>query len=127
MSKASHMASGKAIFSVLTKTDFFNGKDTGYYKLTLTLDDDSVQKLESEGVRLKDYEGTKQRQFKSKHKVEVLNMDGSPYEGEIPRGSEVRVLYATGPNNPDYKVPVYMNKVRLVVEAEGGQEVPEEF
>jgi hypothetical protein len=123
----SNMISGKVAFSVLTTTDFFKGKDTGQYKLTVTLDDDSAKQLEEKGVKLKEYEGTMQRSFKSKHKVEVLNMDGSPFTQEIPRGSMVRVLYGTGPNNKDYGVPVYMNKIRLVSLAEGAEEVPEEF
>ena len=121
------MATGKVAFSVLTSTDMYQGKDTGQYKLTVTLDDDSAKALEEQGVKLKEYDGTQQRQFKTKHKVEVLNMDGSLYTGEIPRGSEVRVLYATGPENPQYGVPVYLNRVRLVKEAEAEVEIDPDF
>lgn len=122
----SNMISGKVAFSVLTSTDFYKGKDTGQYKLTVTLDDDSAEMLDGLGVHLKEYEGTQQRSFKSKHKVEVLDMDNNPFTQEIPRGSKVRVLFATGPDNAQYGVPVYMNKIRLV-EAAASSDIPEDF
>ena len=121
------MISGKVAFSNLTQHDFYQGKDTGNFTLTVTLDDDSAKALEAEGVRLKTYEDTQQRKFKSAYPTAVLNMDNSAFQGEIPRGSVVRVLYKTGPENKDYGVPVYMEKIRVVEVAENTTEVPEEF
>jgi hypothetical protein len=120
------MITGKAVFSVLTTTDFYKGKDTGNYKLTVALDDESAEYLAKAGVRLKEYEGTFQRGFKTKHQIVVKDMDDNPFEGEIPRGSEVRVLYALGKDNPEWGVPVYMNQVRVVSVATAST-VPEEF
>ena len=121
------MISGKVAFSNLTQHDFYQGKNTGNFTLTVTLDDDSAKALEAEGVRLKTYEDTQQRKFKSAYPTAVLNMDNSAFQGEIPRGSVVRVLYKTGPENKEWGTPVYMEKIRVVEVAENTTEVPEEF
>lgn len=122
----SNIVTGVVAFSNLTKHDFFNGKDTGNFTLTITMDAENASKLEDQGVVVKDYEGKAQRKFKSQYDVEVLDLDGNPVSGEIPFGSTVRVLYATGNKHAQYGVPVYMNKIRLVERAEGG-DVPPEF
>ena len=121
------MISGKVAFSNLTQHDFYQGKDTGNYTVTVTLDDDSAKALEAEGVRLKNYEDTQQRKFKSAYTIPILNMDNSPFVGEIPRGSKVRVVYKTGPVNKDWGTPVYHEKIRVVEVAESVSETPEEF
>jgi len=124
----SKMASGVVAFSNLTEHDVFQGKSTGYYALTLALDEPSAATLASEGVKLRDYEGTPQRKFKTTYHVDVLNLDDSPFNGEIPFGSKVRVLYSLGKPNPTHGVPVYLHKVRLVELREGaGTSLPEEF
>jgi hypothetical protein len=118
----SNMISGKVAFSNLTEHDIYKGKSTGKYALTVTLDDPSAK-----GVKLKDYNDTQQKKFTSKYRTEALAMDGSPYVGEIPRGSKVRVLYALGQDGGEHGVGVYMNKIRVVEEAEQVVEVPDEF
>ena len=43
-------------FESLKEHDVFNGQSTGKFTLTLTLDEKSATNLESEGVKIKDYE-----------------------------------------------------------------------
>jgi hypothetical protein len=125
MSKVAHMVAGVVAFSNLTKHDFYNGKDTGNFTLTITMDEANASVLEDLGVQVKDYKDKKQRKFKSQFNVPVIDMDDNPVTTEIPFGSEVRVLFATGNPNAEYGVPVYMNKIRLVELGEG--DTPEEF
>lgn len=126
----SNVVTGVVAFSNVTKHDFYNGKDTGNYTLTVTMDADEAEKLSSKGVVIKDYEGKSQRKFKSQYDVPVVDTEDSPVTGEIPYGSVVRILYTTGNPHPQYGVPVYMNRVRLVERAEnegGADGTPEEF
>tara|TARA_R110000803_G_scaffold60955_2_gene120587 strand:+ start:982 stop:1356 length:375 start_codon:yes stop_codon:yes gene_type:complete len=121
------MVTGKVAFSSVSKTDTYNGQDTGNFSLTVTLDDGDAEILQQKGVRLKEYEGSFQRKFKSKYPVEIINLDDSPYEGEIPRGSDVRVVYSMGPEHPTWGPSTYLGKVRVVLEAEPLNDMTEEF
>ena len=102
------MVTGKVAFSSVSKTDEYNGQDTGYYSLTVTLDDGDAEILQQKGVRLKEYEGSFQRKFKSKYAVEALNLYDSPY-------------------HPTWGPSTYLGKIRVVQEAESVTEVPDEF
>lgn len=123
---SSSVITGTVAFSNVTKTDVYQGKDTGKYNVVVTMDADEAAKLESQGVKLKDYEGKLQRKFTSKYPPEVLDLDGHRVAGEIPFGSEVRVLYTLGQTSPEWGTAAYLQKVRLVSVGEGGEE-PEEF
>lgn len=112
------VAIGTVAFESLRKTDVFNGMDTGKYNVTLTLDDDSAEQLESEGVKLKEYEGTKQRKFTSKFMVETFDADGGPFDGKVTRGSKVKVLYSLGKPHPVHGVAPYMVKLKVLELAE---------
>lgn len=116
------VAIGTVAFESLRKTDVFNGQDTGKYNITLTLDEDSADQLESEGVKLREYEGTKQRKFASKFMVDVYDADGGPFDGQVTRGSKVKVLYSTGKPHPVHGVSPYLVKVKVLELAEGGAE-----
>lgn len=123
----SNVITGVVAFSTVTKHDVYNGQDTGNYTLTINMEAAEAAKLEDAGVKLKDYEGKPQRKFKSKYKVDVIDAEDNPVEGEIPYGSTVRILYVTGNAHPQHGVPVYMNKVRVVEFAERTDETPDEF
>jgi transcription elongation factor len=90
------VVSGKAAFAHLDSTEVYNGQDTGRYTLTVTLDDENAQILSEQGVKLKDYDGNKQRKFASKFNVKVIDANDQPFVGNIPRGSVVRLSYKTG-------------------------------
>lgn len=112
------VAIGTVAFESLRKTDVFNGMDTGKYNVTLTLEEDSADVLEQEGVKLKEYEGNKQRKFTSKFMVDVFDSEGNPFEGKVTRGSKVKVLYSTGKPHPVHGVAPYMVKLKVLELAE---------
>jgi hypothetical protein len=60
----SKVIEGTVNFSNLTTTDVYNGQDTGMYSLTITMSEDDAATLAAEGVKIKEYEGAKQRKFK---------------------------------------------------------------
>ena len=71
--------------------------------------------MEAKGVKIKEYEGTPQRKFTTTFNVPVVDADGkTPFVGEIPRGSVVRIAYKFGNPHPAHGVPCYMDKVRIV-------------
>ena len=105
---------GKVAFMNLEEPEFYQGQSTGKYSIVLSLDEKTSNKLLDIGVKLKEYEGIKQRKFSTKYKVPVFNADGTPFEGEIPRGSKVRVMYTEGNEHPVHGTATYLNKVKVI-------------
>jgi hypothetical protein len=108
------VAIGTVAFESLRKTDVYNGMDTGKYNLTIVLDQDSADQLVEEGVKLREYEGQAQRKFASKFMVDVLDSEGGIFEGQVTRGSKVKVLYSTGKPHPVHGVAPYLVKVKVL-------------
>lgn len=125
----SEVVTGKVAFSNVTEHEVYKGRSTGKYSLVITLEADQAKILEDLGITLKDYEGTAQRKFASKYGVDVLDIEGNPYSGEIPRGSVVRVLFTLGNVSQEFGQLVYLNKVRVVEEAAltDDDDVPSDF
>ena len=122
------VTSGIVAFSNLEEHEVFDGQSTGRYSLVINMEPKEASVLEDMGVKLKEYDGKAQRKFRSKYKVEVLDLDNNPVQGEIPYGSKVRVLWVDGPKHPQHGIGTYANKVRVVEFAEhSGAETPEEF
>jgi len=115
---------GTANFSHLTEHEKYNGKSTERYALTVTLDDKTAEMLESKGVKVKDYEGKKQRKFTSQYDVRVVDNAQNPFEGEVPYNSAVKVGFKYGVKG-EHGVPTYLNAVQVVEAAGGG--LPSEF
>ena len=105
-------------FSKLTEHDVYNGQDTGAYSMTITMSEDDASTLAANGGKIKDYQGNKQRKFKSKYDIKVFDADGNPYNGEVPYNSTVRLKYKTGPAHPVHGVSTYLEAVKVLEEAE---------
>lgn len=114
------IATGTVAFYNLDEHEVYNGQSTGKYSLTLTLDDSTAEELSGFGVKLREYEGNKQRKFASKYPVSVIDKEDNPFQGPIPRGSLVKVLWKAGNPHPVHGVPPYLLKVRVLEEAEDG-------
>jgi hypothetical protein len=108
----SQVLEGTVAFENLTEHEMYNGQSTGKYSL---VDADSLDSL---GVKLREYEGTKQRKFASKFEVGILNADGTPFAGRVPRGSKVRILWQEGAPHPVHGTSTYLNKVKVLEVAE---------
>ena len=121
------VVSGKAAFAHLDSTEVYNGQDTGRYTLTVTLDDENAQILSEQGVKLKDYNGDKQRKFASKFNVKVIDANDQPFVGNIPRGSTVRLSYKTATPHPVHGTPTYLNAIRVVEVAEDSSGIDAEL
>ena len=113
---------GTVNFSNVTKTDVYNGQDTGTYSMTITLSEDDAATLAAEGVKIKEYEGAKQRKFKSKYTIGMYNSEGDRFEGEVPYNSRVRLKYKTGPAHPVHGTPTYLEAVKVLELAEVSEE-----
>ena len=115
---ASQVIEGVVNFSNVTKHDVFNGQDTGTFSMTITMSEDDAATLAAQGVKIKDYEGNKQRKFKSKYDILTVDAEGNKYSGEVPYNSRVRLKYKTGPAHPVHGTPVYLEAVKVLEEAE---------
>lgn len=105
-------------FSKITQHDVFNGQDTGAYSMTITMDEDTASTLAASGVKIKDYQGNKQRKFKSKYDVRTIDAEGNPYMGEVPYNSKVRLKYKLGDAHPVHGVSTYLEAVKVLEVAE---------
>ena len=109
---------GVVAFENLTEHEMYNGQSTGKFSLVLSLGDEEAADLDARGVKLREYEGVKQRKFASKFEVGVLNSDGTPFQGRVPRGSKVRLLWQEGAPHPVHGTSTYLNKVKVLEVAE---------
>jgi hypothetical protein len=115
---------GVVNFSNITEHDTFNGQDTGAYSMTVTLSEDDAAQLEAKGVKIKDYNGAKQRKFKSRFDIKAFDEEGSPWSGEIPYNSRVRLKYKLGNKHPVHGVATYLDAVKVLEVAEN--QIPED-
>ena len=115
---SSQVIEGVVNFSNVTQHDVYNGQDTGTYSMTITMSEDDAAGLASQGVKIKDYEGNKQRKFKSKFDVSLYTAEGDKYTGEVPYNSRVRLKFKTGPAHPVHGTPTYLEAVKVLEEAE---------
>ena len=67
---------GTVAFENLNEHEMYQGQSTGKFSLVVSLDDATADELDAKGVKLREYEGVKQRKFSSKFDVPVLNPDG---------------------------------------------------
>jgi hypothetical protein len=81
---SSQVIEGVVNFSNVTKHDVYNGQDTGTFSMTITMSEDDAATLAAQGVKIKEYEGNKQRKFKSKYTIGMYNSEGDRFEGEVP-------------------------------------------
>jgi len=105
-------------FSNITQHDVFNGQDTGQFSMTITMDESDASELAAHGVKIKDYQGAKQRKFKSKYDIKRFDTEGNRYNGEVPYNSKVRLRFVLGDAHPVHGVATYLDAVKVLEEAE---------
>jgi len=113
-----HVLEGVLNFSKLTEHDVYMGQDTGSYSVTVTLSEEDANTLSAQGVKIKDYQGNKQRKFKSRFDVAVMDAEGNEYSGEVPYNSKVRLKYKLGKPHPVHGVSTYLEAIKVLEEAE---------
>ena len=110
---------GKLAFENLSSKEVYKGKCTGRYSVVLSLEDDVAERLKTEGVILREYEGTPQRKFASKFDVPIFDEYGNAWHDDtIGRGSKVRVLYTLSDPHPTHGVVPFLNKIKVLEMAE---------
>ena len=115
---SSQVIEGTVNFSNVTQHDEYQGQSTGRFSLTITMSEDDASTLSWQGIKIKDYEGNKQRKFNSKFDIALFDADGNKYSGEVPYNSRVRLKYKTGPAHPVHGTPTYLEAVRVLEEAD---------
>jgi len=114
-------------FSKLTEHDVYNGQDTGAFSMTITMSEDDASTLAAQGVKIKDYQGAKQRKFKSKYDIKRFDIEGNRYNGEVPYNSKVRLKFKLGQEHPVHGVATYLEAVKVLEEAEMTEGDPSDF
>ena len=101
-------------FSHITKHDVYNGQDTGQFSITLTMSEDDANTMSSRGIKIKDYQGAKQRKFRSRFDIKAFDGEGNHWSGEVPYNSKVRVKYKVGNEHPVHGVATYLEAVKVL-------------
>jgi len=105
---------GVVNFSNITKHDVYNGQDTGQFSMTVTMSEDDANTMSSRGIKIKDYQGAKQRKFRSRFDIKAFDGEGNPWTGEIPYNSKVRLKYKVGNEHPVHGVATYLEAVKVL-------------
>ena len=119
---SANVIEGTLNFSNLTQHEVFNGQSTGKYSVVVTLSEEDANTLSAQGVKIKEYQGAKQRKFSSKYDVRVMDAEGNRYNGEVPYNSKVRLKFKLGAPHPVHGVAPYLEAIKVLEEAE----MPEE-
>ena len=109
---------GNVAFANLDEHEEYQGQSTGKYSLVLSLADADAEKLSEQGVKLREYEGVKQRKFSTKYEVPMYDAEGAEFMGRLTRGSKVRVQYAEAKPHPVHGTSTYLSKVKVLELAE---------
>jgi hypothetical protein len=105
-------------FSNITAHDVYNGQSTGKYTMTITLSEEDAATLAASGVKIKEYNGAKQRKFSTQYEVGNFTAEGDKRMGEVPYNSRVRLQYDLGKPHPVHGVSTYLKAVKVLEEAE---------
>ena len=95
--------------------------------MTITMSEDDASTLAAQGVKIKDYQGAKQRKFKSKYDIKRFDIEGNRYNGEVPYNSKVRLKFKLGQEHPVHGVATYLEAVKVLEEAEMTEGDPSDF
>jgi hypothetical protein len=116
---------GTIAFENLDTHEMYQGQSTGKYSVVISVDEPTASHLAGQGIKMREYEGVKQRKFSSKYDIGVVDKDGQPFMGRIGRGSKVRLLWTEGVEHPVHGMGTYLNKIKVLEVAE--QEDGEDF
>jgi hypothetical protein len=123
------VVTGTVAFANLAEHEVYNGQSTGKYSLVLTLDESEAEKLQSEGIKIREYKNQAQRKFATKFdEFPVIDNDGEPVsKSSVRYGDKVRIKYNLGQPHPVHGVSPYLQAVRVVEKGEVGLEDDGEF
>jgi hypothetical protein len=114
------VVNGTVAFANLNEHEVFNGQSTGKYSIVITLDESDAEKLQAEGVKIKNYKDQMQRKFATQYEdFPVIDNDGEPVSKSSVRwGDKVRIKYALGNPHPVHGSAPYLQAVRVVEKGE---------
>jgi hypothetical protein len=123
------VVTGTVAFANLDSHEVYNGQSTGKYSIVLALDEDGAQKLQAEGVKIKEYKNIPQRKFATKFEdFTVVDVEGEPVsKSSVRYGDKVRIKYNTGAPHPVHGTSVYLQAIRVVEKGESVVEDDGEF
>ena len=105
---------GQLAFVNLDEHEMYQGQSTGKFSVVVTLNAAEAAKMEDQGIKLREYDSSKQRKFASKFHVDVVDIDGEPVTERVTRGSTVRVQYSVGQPHPVHGITPYLDKIRVL-------------
>jgi hypothetical protein len=111
----------------LTVHEEYQGQSTGKFALQLALTPDQKEKLESDGVKVKEYDGQPLRKFASRYEVKMFDKEGAEISRELPAGSKVRLEYITKSHPTAGEVPYVQRLMVLELGEDRVSESDKEF
>lgn len=111
---------GTVAFANLDEMEEYQGQSTGKYSVVIKLDEEGVDQLRKQGIKVKEYKETFQRKFSTKFEdFKVVNAEGEPLDrAQIEYPDRVRIKYSTGRPHPVHGTSVYLDAVKLLEKGE---------
>ena len=123
------VVNGVVAFANLDQHEVYQGQSTGKFSIVVSLDEESSDKLQREGVKVNFYKETPQRKFATKFdEFTVVDNDGEPVsKSSVRYGDKVRIKYDLGNPHPVHGQIVYLKAIRVVEKGEVGLEDDGDF
>ena len=96
----------------------FDENSEAKFEITVTMPDDKAKELEALGIKVKTYEGQRQRTFRSKYDVRFVDKEKVKQTEELPRGSVVDVAFELGEPYGNFGNSTFLKGVQVIEKAE---------
>jgi len=96
----------------------FDEHSQAKFEITVTMPDDKAKELEALGIKVKTYEGQRQRTFRSKYDVRFVDKEKVKQTEELPRGSVVDVAFELGEPYGEFGNSTFLKGVQVIKKAE---------
>ena len=96
----------------------FDENSEAKFEITVTMPDDKAKELEALGIKIKTYEGQRQRTFRSKYDVRFVDKEKVKQTEELPRGSVVDVAFELGEPYGNFGNSTFLKGVQVIEKAE---------
>ena len=96
----------------------FDENSEAKFEITVTMSDEQAKSLEELGIKIKTYEGKRQRTFRSRYEVRFVDREKVKQTEELPRDSVVDVAYELGEPYGQFGNSTFLKGVQVLERAE---------
>ena len=96
----------------------FDENSEAKFEITVTMSEEKAKTLEDLGIKVKTYQGKRQRTFRSIYDVKFVDQEKVKQTEELPRDSVVNIAYQVGEPYGQYGNSTFLKGVQVLERAE---------